>query len=147
VLPVIIPTPRAHSIAARTLRTEGVPYAEALCDDHLDYSVLLSDLWHAVEAFILVEHDIAPWPGALRELSECEEDACAFQYVNGGFPGGYGFSLGCIKFTPEYIAAHPIGESLLGTRWQDLDTRLWMIVDAQAVHLHSPGVAHAREIM
>jgi len=102
------------------------------------YDRLIRTLWAEGQPFIIVEHDILPWPGALRELWECE---CAW----GAFPyyifGQFRTQLGCTKFDPAKLGACPLPDEPV--HWSRLD---WAIItgllDRETGHLHQPAVTH-----
>ena len=60
------------------LKAQGVSAEFVELLKPLDYSGLLIKLW--TDPFIIVEHDIIPWPGALTELSKCDQPWCGFPY-------------------------------------------------------------------
>lgn len=43
------------------------------------YFDLFEKLWSEKETFIIVEHDVVIWPGALHEMYDCPELFCAYQ--------------------------------------------------------------------
>ena len=140
---VIIPTPDADCPAHRALRMEGIEIEVVTLGNDFDYERLLADLWQRGN-FILVEWDIVPWPGLIRELIACPARFCVSCYHNGGFDGGWGFSLGCVKFSTDFIRDHEVDLHLLrSTDWRNLDTVFWKELRHPPAHIHHPGVGHA----
>lgn len=134
--------------AVLALRMEGFEPEVTVMEDDLHYGRFLREHW-ARGAFINVEHDVAPWPGAIQQLWDCREPFCGF-----GYPVGTTdwliYSMGCIKFGQELLDANPG----LPDRWQD---EPWTSLDGKVVnpicealgvedfHRHGPPVAHVRE--
>lgn len=103
------------------------------------YDKLFRNLWAQGEPFILVEHDILPWPGALVDLWKCECAWGAFQYF---IFGELRSQLGCVKFDPTRLGACPLSDELV--HWSRLD---WSVITGlvnrgQTGHLHGPPVTH-----
>lgn len=145
-LPVVIATPRVDCPAWLALRIEGIAaYVEVVDEPHA-YGQLLHRMW-GEGGFILVEHDIAPWPGAVAQLDACDRDVCAFPYrrhVTADGSTAWGVSLGCIKFADAYVRDHPLEHRIAWTDWRLVDTVFWSEHDVAGVHVHEPGVAHCR---
>lgn len=123
--------------------------------DVLGYGTLFAALWNIGEPFVIVEHDVVPWPGAVEELHACAEPWCAFAYspLDGPLADHDGPPMGCAKFTPEgpvpFEAVTEIGEG--GSRkgipiWDRLDLTVGRSLRARGltVHQHHPCVAHIR---
>lgn len=146
---VVIPTPAddPEPPAARALRTEGLWAITAVCADPFSYGRLVAALVGSGDDFVLVEHDVVPWPGAVRELMVCQhaEAACVFEYHNLGFRGGFGYSLGCSRFRDPGRLGLDLDE-IAETPWQMVDTRLWEMAGHPPAHVHAPGVGHARRV-
>lgn len=111
----------------------------AALDADYAYDRLFRSLWAKGEPFIIVEHDILPWPGALAQLWECE---CAWGAFNYYIFGELRSQLGCVKFDPSRLGACPLGDELVP--WQRLD---WAVITGlveagQSGHLHGPPVSH-----
>ena len=114
------------------------------CVENDSYYRLLLNLWHEGETFILVEHDIIPWPGAITELANCSGSWCVFPY-NVHTDG----SLGCTKFHGELLRKHP--DALDEPFYRDFDKH-WACLDGYVgdkmiefgikAHVHKPNVAH-----
>lgn len=129
--------------AALALRAEGLNPEVVIMGDDLAYGRLLARLWRQGDGFVLVEHDIVPWPGAVSALSSCPEPYCGHRYQIAGRLGG---TLGCVRFSSALIAEHPdLPSRWAGTHWSNLDIKLtsglWD-VGVREYHLHEPPVAH-----
>lgn len=103
------------------------------------YDQLFRELWATGQPFILVEHDIVPWPGAVQQLWTCPEPWCGFPYYVFGELRSY---LGCTKFDPTRLGACPLPEDL--TAWQLMDKAIERALVARTFtgHLHQPAVSH-----
>ena len=151
-LRVYVPTySGASNVAELVLYAEGVEYESALVDGDLDYSLLIADIWARGEGFALVEHDVAPWVGALSELASCEEDWCMFRYAKGG---GLSRGVGCTKFSERLVREYPdLPDAWRGTHWDMIDgavgSPVAAVLRAEAPErvlpcYHTPSLAHAR---
>lgn len=138
-----------RSPAAVALQTEGVaPDVTVLASDS-GYGELLADAWAAGAGFVLVEHDVVPWPGACAELVGCAEPWCAFRYPMGGRDV---VSLGCMKFSDHLVAGHAdLACGWATIPWHDLEGAvLGAVRHATGMdypHFHTPNVAHARHLV
>lgn len=103
------------------------------------YDQLFRQLWAKRQPFILVEHDIIPWPGALKQLWTCSEPWCGFPYYVFGELRSY---LGCTKFDPARLGECPLPEDL--ESWQTMDKTIEKILmkRGQLGHIHQPAVTH-----
>src|SRR5678816_4496251 len=63
-----------------------------------DYYELVKSLWAEGKPFIINEHDVIAWPGAIAQLQECPEPWCTFAYRAGC--GWVNNALGLVKFDP-----------------------------------------------
>lgn len=112
-------------------------------ESDLDYYNLVRYLWAAKETFIIVEHDIVPWPGALKNLWECPFSLCCFNA-----PSGIGcVGLGCVKYDSKLMEAIPDHlEKIPEDRrsWKILDGALtWDLFNkGQSLHSHTPMISH-----
>lgn len=114
------------------------------CVDKHDYGDFLAKQWEKGEAFINLEHDVAPWPGALTEMWECDKPFCAMplivhQCVNDT-------NLGAVKFGAAFIAAHrdlwkeyPRDDA---HDWRSLDSWLYWKIEPLRHHRHGPPALH-----
>lgn len=104
------------------------------------YDNLIRRLWEEGEPFILVEHDILPWPGAVQQLWTCERPWCGFEYF---IFGEMRVQLGCVKFEPARLGPVPLPDDEV-MAWPGMD---WAIIAAlarrgESGHLHTPPVTH-----
>ena len=134
-------------------------YIDVSGNPHLYYEVL-KELWSLQDDFILLEHDIIPWPGALNTFENCSEPWCAFKYL---YPpsGHLVIANGCVRFRKELMNLIPdlfdIIESNDGTffvtsedpkDWHAIDGRMGAILTNKLngfVHVHNPPVVHLKE--
>lgn len=129
------------------LACQGIIPRMVKLEQEYSYDLLFRQLWNEGQPFILVEHDIIPWPGALGELWTCPEPWCGFPYILYGEPRSF---LGCTKFDPSRLGDCPLSGDL--TEWQKIDRiiiknllmreRDWKSPPKYKDHLHSPAVAH-----
>jgi len=147
---ILIPALNENPLAAKALRAEGLNPTVRIVNHYTSYSKIIQEYWNAHETFIIVEHDVIPWPGALKQLWDCEEEWCGFAYPLHAQTlfGGY---LGCTKFDKTLIERTPhLIYVIDNLRWMDIDgqilTLLQKITKAKHFHQHSPPVAHIREL-
>lgn len=139
---------RAQDVAERVLTAEGVAYETRRADGTRGYSRLMTEVWARGEGFIVVEHDVAPWPGAIAELAACQGDWCYFQYPDGG---SLSRGLGCTKFSDRLVSGYPgLSAEWADVAWQQIDGAVGSAVagvlrdGSDPRCLHTPPVAHAR---
>lgn len=112
-----------------------------MTNDH-SYVELLADLWDDGEPFVIVEHDILPWPGAIAEL---EDDGvwCGFAYA---LSGGLDTFLGCTKIDPRAIG-FPRELDREGATYQTCDIAIAAAFQRAGyfLHHHGPPVIHLHE--
>jgi len=140
---------RVGSPPALALTMEGLEVTEVVMNDYHHYGRLVTELWQAGEGFILIEHDIVPWPGALDELEACERECCAFEYPSGPIVAeprsGWCVSLGCIKFSDSLVQRVPYGHEWQNRGWDELDGAVFATLQGEVdVHIHQPPVAHVK---
>lgn len=148
VFPIVVPQPEGyHPAGLWCLIQEGhTGIITRQTDDGYAYGDLVADQWQTGQGFVIVEHDICPWWGALRELWECEQDWCVFPYPQGrGWPDP---ALGCSKYSARLVQAFP-------DMWRHLRASTWLQVQETIMptlwnagwqwHEHWPPVAHARQ--
>lgn len=142
---VLIVSPYKHCVAAKALYSEGIEYRIIHPVDDHSYGRIIAGAWQIGESFINVEHDIAPWPGALQALEDCTEPLCAYQYL---IRGELTTALGCIKFSDTIMKRYANAcEGWEATHWMHLDARVISSLEWDRkikVHLHEPPVAHVR---
>jgi hypothetical protein len=70
------------------------------------YAEQIAQWWAIGEPFIIVEHDVVPWPGAIEMLAECPEPWCAIEVHPGYHLIRHGsVGLSCIKVVPKLLSA------------------------------------------
>lgn len=137
-----------RSPAAVALRTEGVVPDVRVLTTPTGYGEVLAGVWGRGQGFVLVEHDVVPWPGACAEMADCPELWCAFRYPMGGRDV---FSLGCMRFSDRLVADHPeLADGWELVPWHDLEGAvLGAVRHATGLdypHFHLPNVAHTRHL-
>lgn len=145
---VIVPATSTDCVAARALTAEGVKHEVRVLVDPLGYGDLLADAWKDGSGFILVEDDVAPWPGALAAIAACDCPWCGYDYSIGFGRFGMG-TLGCVKFSAALVAACPdLWEAWAGVHWHALDASVVRAVASvtqrDRFHEHTPAVAHVQ---
>ncbi|HSX14893.1 MAG TPA: hypothetical protein VLE72_03240 [Candidatus Saccharimonadales bacterium] len=102
------------------------------------YQQLLLSLWQRSDSFIIIEHDVVPYPSIFAELSACKREWCSSPYGSGAA------SLGCVKITKSLISKLPgLWEKMPLRHWQYCDS--WFNENAErvsSVHYHQPVLAH-----
>lgn len=134
--------------AEKALETEGVinVHVKKMFDED-DYGYYLSDVWNKQETFIWLEHDIIPWPGAVRELRECKEPWCFYPY---SYDGGccYKSGLGFIKVSKEILIRRKQWPEVFEWRKQHWSTLVDNVIERlfeYEYHCeHYPPVAHLK---
>jgi hypothetical protein len=139
---VAVPTPELDSPAYRALRMEGVDAGEYPCMDPFDYGAHFTGLWDRHQAFVIVEWDIIPWPGAVAALLECPKRWCTHCYPvhRGNLTVSFGIG--------KYIPVGPAPEEWSETPWHLLDGAVVPVLQERLgrPHVHEPPVAHARRV-
>lgn len=111
------------------------------CQQDSSYYDLLHSLWHEGETFVIVEHDIIPWPGAVTAIYNCPEPWCTYPYNN-----QTDRSLGCTKFSAQLLQDHPgaLDEPTYDKSWTRLDVYIGHKLSSLGLthHIHKPNVAH-----
>jgi len=142
------------------LRMEGIDHEQYLCIGDLDYGDIIAAIWRSGHGFILIEHDVVPWPGALATLEACQYDWCCHLYpYHSDQPAGtrdrLGGSIGCVKFSTRLVKAHPdLCDAWEGVPWRAVDGHMIQAIgpalgqdrgeECAFWHEHLPPVAHAR---
>ena len=121
------------------LATQGLKPRLVKMERDFSYDQLIRSLWKRNEPFILVEHDIVPFPGALRTLWQCKEPWCGYPYYVYGELRSY---LGCTKFDPSRLGECPLPADL--THWQLIDKLIEKELMKRGFNgcIHSPAVTH-----
>lgn len=150
---VVVPVPPyTETVAGLVLNAEGIEHELRPVEGEYGYGDLIAELWAEGRGFIIVEHDVAPWCGAVEQLGLCDRDWCMFHYPKHG--GSLTRGLGCTKFSDRLVAGHPeLSEGWSSTSWRVLDGSVGSAVaevlktDHGGNHplcYHGPPVAHAR---
>jgi hypothetical protein len=144
-LNVILPHADSHGTTAvldavkLNLATQGITPRLVKLEREYSYDLLFRKLWAEGCPFILNEHDIIPWPGAIHQLWTCEQPWCGFLYLLYGEPRTY---LGCTKFDPSRLGDCPLSGDL--TEWQKIDRIIEknLLLRGEKGHIHTPAVSH-----
>lgn len=140
-----------YQLDRRKLEVEFIKYER---DDIEGYWRAINAEWECGKGFIVVEEDMAPWPGAMEEIAECHYGLCNFWSPSSWQYDHYtlGFGLGCTKFSAQLIHNHKnimqdIANSELGKHWLHLDGQLinGLLQRGEAQHFHSPPILHLNE--
>jgi|WetSurMetagenome_2_1015567.scaffolds.fasta_scaffold227392_2 hypothetical protein len=139
VVPFVNEDPAARAAVRLNLEMQGLAPRYVELDASFAYDALIRRLWAEGEPFILVEHDILPWPGAVQQMWTCDRPWCAFEYL---MMGELRVALGCTKFDPARLGPLPLPQEPVP--WRTMD---WHIIDTLATrgecsHLHEPAVSH-----
>jgi len=131
--------PAALAAVRLNLLMQGLEPRYVRLDGEFAYDALIRRLWDAGEPFILVEHDVVPWPGAVQQLWTCDRPWCAFEYF---MLGELRVALGCTKFDPTRLGPCPLPPT--PQDWHRMD---WHVIDTlttryECAHLHEPAVSH-----
>jgi hypothetical protein len=132
-----------HKAMKLNLLMQGLKPRMERLDDTLDadfaYARLFRSLWQEERPFVLVEHDILPWPGALQQIWECEHPWCGFRYY---IFGELRSALGCVKFDPVRLGECPLPDELIP--WSKIDMKVIRSLSERGErgHLHEPAVGH-----
>lgn len=111
--------------------------------DETAYYKMARDAWAEKETFIIVEHDVVIWPGALRALWNCDKPLCVY-YA----PGPVGVvGLGCVKFGRDLMLDFPdhLNEIIPDWQsWRTLDREMtYRLIDkGYSFHVHEPMIGH-----
>lgn len=82
--------PETHYCLQLLVAIQGLKPEWLLCDHPNAYALHVRSLWAEGKPFVILEHDVFPWPGAVAEVSSCQRPLC-------GFDGG----LQLAKITPD----------------------------------------------
>jgi hypothetical protein len=121
------------------LANQGIRPRLIKMERDFSYDLLLRGLWKEQKPFILVEHDIIPWPGALKELWMCSEPWCGFPYHIFGELRSY---LGCTKFNPLLLGECPLPNDLQDWHVLDKVVERALMTRGCMGHIHMPAVTH-----
>ena len=137
-LPIFIPFTRLRADTYESVRRYS-PILVPLLDDYA-YSRYFIKRWKEKKTFLNVEHDMVVTPGAIEALRDCRAPWCSIYYGPPGVKEIRGF-MGCMKFSREFIAAHP--RIWFKMKWGELD-RILPRAATCALHVHADLVAHNR---
>jgi len=150
VLPIFVPTRAVCCPATLALTTEGLEVTEVVMYDYTNYGRAFTEQWQSGHGFIVVEDDVVPWPGAIREFDACPEEWCLFEHPRGRFQesprSGFATGLGCVKFSTELVQRVPFNPGWQNRGHNELDGLVHeTLLEADAVlHIHYPPVAHVK---
>lgn len=147
-LQIVVPTRGYGSPPARALLIEGFEVLEVQMSDPQHYGRLFRHMWEIGNGFVLVEDDVVPWPGAVNQLLECENDWCAFPHPRtAAQEGGWCLGFGCVRFSHALVRRHKMAHALDGSqRWDEVDGAAMGVLRTagETCHEHSPPVAHLK---
>lgn len=112
--------------------------------DPLDNARALQRRWRGADDLLVCEQDIVPRVGHIRDLVECREPVCAFDFkLSHGVPwsevpGGTG--IGLWKASAEARKAVTATPAVPQVPWHDLAAELWKRVGP--AHVHRPLITH-----
>lgn len=144
---VFIPAPKFPCPASLTLENEGIDFVGVLMTDEYSYGNFMADEWKKEEPFIVLEHDIAPYPEAIKDIMWCDHPWCAYEYYH--HEGYKLYAMGCIKFSRYIIENSQDMPNKHGWRFNN-----WITLDSAIIpplterygrpHIHYPPVAHVK---
>lgn len=129
--------------------------------DHWAYTRVLEELWEQGESFVLMEHDIVPWPGAMSAIAKCHFPWCFYGYTpDTDYLGNRAAPFGLVKFSKDFIQRYydvwtemrSYYKSDYEYVWMEHDKWLLQYVvprkgsnscDSYRPHQHSPSVFNA----
>jgi hypothetical protein len=142
VIDVLVPwadgSPHVQVLA--NLSAQGVTFKAVRMHTDQDYPHELAAWWADGRPFVVVEHDICPWPGAIDQLAECPQPWCALPYIEATRLAAF---LGCTYFDPARLG--PSVPLIEGDTWMTADTTLIRELHhrwGSGPHLHGPPVVH-----
>lgn len=106
------------------------------------YADLTRKWWLEGEPFIVVEHDVVPWPGAIEALIECPEPWCAHSHHHDhAFLRHGSVEMSCYKVVPAELGSDPFPAEV---PWQQTDSVLSqkLFERGHMIHQHWPSVAN-----
>lgn len=139
----------------RVVKLSGYHYRLVQLDraDPGGYARLIRRLWRFPCNIVLVEHDVEPTVGQLKEIGECGHDWCGYEYDNPGAARGPHF--GCVRFSRRLMARCPVAaDTALATgpnreqdrHWGECDAHLArdLFIRGETWQAHPGTVHHAR---
>lgn len=98
--------------------------------DHWAYTRVLEKRWSEGESFVLLEHDVVPWPGAITSVWNCPYPWCFYGYTpnidlveNGCAP------FGLVKISDKLISDFPEVWSKMREYYEEGYEYAWMYHD------------------
>ncbi len=130
-------------LAHRALEQEGVEHSERVCRGDHGYGRLVAELWADGEGFVLVEHDVVPWVGAISQMEDCPGDWCGFRYAKCRSTVR---ALGLVKFSDDLVGAYPeLSRGWAREPWQTLESAVLRAVHSVVeVCKHGPPAGHVK---
>ena len=135
-LPVIVVSTTTAAPATLAMTMEGIQVKEYKVrnNDYVHYGSIFTELWQTHEGFILVEGDVVPWPGAIKQLQECNHNWCGYLFPSGVIDWelmtGFADGLGCMKFGTGMVQRVPYLIEWQNTGWDQLDGSVHATVKA-----------------
>ncbi len=126
------------------LAQDGYNPDYVLMDREESYYDLVESLWKKGEPFIINEHDIIAWPGAIKHIQECRMPWCTYLYR---CPAGWiRNGLGLVKFEPDKL---PNPFPLESKEWPRLDSQIAGAIEAHGrfPHCHEPAVTNLNPVV
>jgi hypothetical protein len=147
-LPIVVTTLAPACSATLALTMEGLTVTEYVIRPHdpYHYGSILTSIWQRGHGFVLIEGDVVPWPGAIKELVQCKHDWCCFEYPTTLDSRCNG--LGCMKFSGKMVRHIPFNSLWQTTAWDSLDGIVHETLElaGENVHTHTPMVAHVKAV-
>jgi hypothetical protein len=137
---VYVATPELGCPAVHALRMEEASFSTLLCPNPESYGEHFSRVWDRGQPFVIVEWDIVPWPGAVRDLLACPKPYCTHRYPLHSGQLAVSFGIG------KYVPRGPAPEEWATTEWKYLDGAVVPVLHERLgrPHIHEPACAHAR---
>lgn len=108
------------------------------------YHDLIKNLWEQGDPFIINEHDIIAWPGAIAQLEACPHPWCTHMYRCAA--GWIGHGLGLVKFDPKKLS-NIFNVPFENTNWGYLDTFIARRLQPVMPHIHTPAVTNLNPVV
>lgn len=158
---ILIPYTRYSRVQAQHFAMEGYePIYRYVGNSPFAYFEVFEEFWNRGKDFVLVEHDIIPWPGALSTFDACDDIWCAFGYLYP--PDGYLVTAhGCVRFRSDMMRSIPDLFDIVRAndgqffKVKETDTRDWKDLDGcispiltgmldRFQHQHIPPIVHIK---
>jgi hypothetical protein len=144
---VVVPATKRRCVASLALNMEGMEHTVVLMENDYAYSDTLVHLWKSKQDFVILEHDVVPWPGGIQALFDCKEPWCGYHYPFA--PKTIRGALGCAKFSGELTTAHSdLWTEWVNLKWNQIDGSMFPAVikstGLQWFHRHIPDFAHIK---